>query len=122
MLFYTIGQFRIFLWLTAAGMLIGAWYAFLAGVRRLLEAGFWLSLASDVAFGAGAAGIFLAFLIAANYGRMHLFTLAGAALGICLFAFGLLPPVKALLTATKGMLCRVCCGLKRNRWINVIFR
>jgi len=122
MLFSTIGQFPVFLWMTAAGVLIGAWYAFLAGVRRLLEAGFWLSLISDIAFGAGAAAIFILFLVAANYGRMYFYTLLGAVLGVCLFAFGLLPPLKAFCKALRGILCRLCCSLKRNRLINVIFR
>ena len=122
MLFSTIGQFEVFLWMTAAGVLIGACYAVLAALRRLLQAGFWLSLASDIAFGTGAAGIFLSFLIAANYGRMRLFTLLAAGLGVCLFTFGLFPPLKALTSGAGRVLCRLYCALKRNRLINVIFR
>lgn len=122
MLFSTIGQIYVFLWMAASGVIIGAWYMALAGLRKLLQAGFWLSLVSDIAFGAGAACIFLYFLIAANYGRMRLFTLLGAVVGICLFAFGLYPPVSMLLSMVKGRMCRLCCSLKQNRLINVIFR
>ena len=53
MLFGTIGQGWVFVWMVAAGALIGAWYALLAALRRLLAAGTWLSLAADAAFGAG---------------------------------------------------------------------
>lgn len=122
MLFSTVGQLPVFLWMIAAGFLIGAWYAVLAAVRRLLQAGFWLSLISDAAFGAGAAVIFMAFLITANHGSMRLFTLAGAAVGMGLFALGAFPPLNALVCGLGRLLCRGYCALKQKRWINVIFR
>jgi len=122
MLFSTIGQGRIFLWMAASGILIGAWYAFLAAVRRLLDAGFWLSLIADIAFGAGAAVIFLAFLITANYGVMRLYPLLGAGVGIYLFAFGLFPLLKRLFLGLNSILCSVVSKLKQNRLIKVILR
>lgn len=122
MLFYTIGQFRIFLWMAASGLVIGAWYAFLAFVRRLLQAGFWLSLAADLAFGTGAAAIFLAFLVAANYGRLRLFAVLGMLAGCALFAFGLYPPLNALTRALRRGFLRAYNKLKQNRLINVILR
>ena len=122
MLFSTIGQFRVFLMMTAAGMLIGAWYALLAGLRRLMQAGFFLSLACDIAFGVGAAGIFTAFLVFANYGELRFFAVAAAILGWGLFAIGLLPPLRAVLYGTKRGLCRICCRIKQNRLSKVIFR
>ena len=73
MLFETIGQHRVFLWMLAAGMLIGAWYGGMAGVRRLLAAGVWLSLVCDVIFGIGAGAIFCAALFTANYGALRLY-------------------------------------------------
>ena len=57
MLFSTVGQGWVFLWMLSAGAAIGAWYACMAALRRLLCAGPWLSLAADIAFGAGAAAI-----------------------------------------------------------------
>ena len=71
MLFSTVGQGWVFVWMVAAGAAIGVWYALLAAVRRLLAAGFWLSLAADLAFGAGAAATFCAALVAADYGRVR---------------------------------------------------
>jgi spore cortex biosynthesis protein YabQ len=122
MLFSTIGQFPVFLWMIAAGFIIGIWYALLAALRKLLQAGFWLSLACDLAFGAGAAAIFLAFLITANYGKFRFFTLLGVLIGIILFAGCILPPAKALLNRLRGAMCRICCRIKQNRLIKVIFR
>ena len=47
MLFSTIGQIHVFLWMAGAGALIGALCALAAALRRLLCAGFWLTLAID---------------------------------------------------------------------------
>ena len=122
MLFRTVGQGWVFLWMLAAGMLIGAWYALLAGLRRLLVAGLWLSLAADVAFGAGAAAIFCAALVAANYGQVELYAIGGALLGFALFAAGVFPPARRALSALSGALRYIFVKIGRFRWIKVIFR
>ena len=92
MLFSTVGQGWVFLWMVAAGALIGAWYGALAALRRLLSAGIWISLLADVAFGVGAAAIFCAALTAANGGEWRLYAALGAVLGFALFAAGVYPP------------------------------
>ena len=122
MLFATIGQGWVFLWMLAAGAVIGAWYALLAALRRLLAAGFWLSLAADLAFGAGAAAIFCGALVAANYGRAELYTALGAALGFALFALGVFPPARRAADAVAGAIRRILVKIRRYRWIKVIFR
>ena len=71
MLFSTAGQGWVFVWMLAAGALIGAWYALLAALRRLLCAGFWLSLAAATDLGAGAAVLFCGALVTADYGRVR---------------------------------------------------
>ena len=110
------------LFVIAAGLVIGAWYALLAAVRRILQAGFWLGLVSDIGFGVGAAAIFCAFIVAANYGRVRLFAVLGALIGCGLFAAGLWPPIRALGRSFNREMCRLCCKIKQNRWIKVIFR
>ena len=122
MLFSTAGQGWVFLWMLAAGALIGAWYALLAALRRLLCAGFWLSLAADVAFGAGAAAIFCAALVAANYGVVRLYAVLGAALGFALFAAGAYPPGRAAARALARAARHIFVKISRFRWIKVIFR
>lgn len=122
MLFSTIGQGWVFLWMAAAGAVIGAWYALLAALRRLLCAGFWISLASDIAFGAGAAAIFCAALVAANYGQLRLYAVMAAALGFALFAAGAYPPARSAVRALTRAVRHFFVKIGRFRWIKVIFR
>ena len=122
MLFTTVGQGWVFAWMMAAGALIGAWYAALAALRRLLRAGFWLSLITDLAFGAGAAVIYCAALVAADWGRFRLYSALGTLLGFALFAWGVFPPARraaARLASAFRHIFATICGF---RWIKVIFR
>ena len=122
MLFATVGQGWVFLWMVAAGALIACWYALLAALRHLLAAGFWLSLAADAAFGVGTAAIFCGALVAADYGRVRLFPVLGAALGFALCAAGLFPPARRLATAVRNTFCHVFARFRNLRCIKVIFR
>ena len=122
MLFATVGQGWVFLWMMAAGALIACWYALMAALRRLLTAGFWLSLAADAAFGVGAAGIFCAALVTADYGRVRLFSIAGALAGFALCAAGLFPPARRAGLALGRMLRHIFATIRGFRWIKVIFR
>ena len=122
MLFSTVGQGWVFLWMVAAGALIACWYALLAALRRVLSAGFWLSLAADVAFGVGAAAIFCAALVAADYGRVRLFPVLGALAGFALCAAGLFPPARRAASAIAGAFRRFFAHIRGYRWINVIFK
>ncbi len=122
MLFGTVGQGWVFVWMVAAGALIGAWYALLAALRRLLAAGTWLSLAADVAFGAGAAAIFCAALVTANWGRVELCAVAGTLAGFALFAAGAFPPARRAAELIVAGARRFFVKIRRYRWIKVIFR
>ena len=122
MLFATVGQGWVFLWMVAAGALIACWYALLAALRRLLAAGFWLSLASDAAFGVGAAAIFCGALVAADYGRVRLFSILGTALGFALCAAGLFPPARRLAAAVKRSLCQIYFTFRGFCWNKIIFK
>ena len=122
MLFATVGQGWVFLWMVAAGALIGAWYALLAALRRLLRAGFWLSLAADIAFGVGAAALFCGALVTANYGRPWPYTVFGALLGFALFAGAAFAPARRAAVALKQTFRHICVKIKEYRWIKVIFK
>jgi len=122
MLFSTVGQGWVFLWMVAAGALIAVWYGLLAALRRLLAAGFWLSLAADLAFGAGAAAIFCAALVSADYGRARLFSLLGALLGFALCAAGAYPPARRAASALARGFRRIFVKIGGFRWIKVIFK
>ena len=122
MLFSTVGQASVFAWMLAAGAVIGAWYACMAALRRLLSAGPWLSLAADAAFGAGAGAIFCLALYAANYGRLRLYCVLASVLGFALFALGVFPPVRAAVRSILAAFRRIFVKISRVRWIKVIFR
>lgn len=122
MLFATIGQGALFVWMMAAGAVMGAWYVLTLMLRRFIQAGFWLTLACDLLFGAGCALIFTAALIAGNYGQLRPFALLGALLGALIFLLGLLPPLCALGRYLRRFFARIVAALARNRCLKVIFK
>ena len=122
MLFATVGQGARFVWMTAAGAAVGAWYLATALLRRFIQAGFWLTLACDLLFGAGAAVILIAALIAGSYGQVRPFDLLGALLGALLFAAGLASPLWALLRHMRAKLRHILGIISKKRPINIIFK
>ena len=122
MLFATVGQGARFIWMLAAGVGIGAWYMLTALLRRFIQAGFWLTLACDLLFGAGAAVILCAALIAGSYGQARPFDILGAILGAALFGAGLLSPLWALLGRARRGLRHIVTTLSKKRLINIIFK
>ena len=122
MLFSTIGQGSVFVWMMAAGAMMAAWYALLAGVRRLLCAGFWLSLAADVAFGVGAAALFCGMLYLANYGQLRLYAALGALAGFALFAAGTFAPARHAAAGGARWIRHTFDKIRGIRWIKFIFR
>jgi len=122
MLFSTIGQPLIFLWMMFCGGVIALWYALADGARRLMGAGFWLSLLCDLIFGAGCAVILLSGLIIADYGRVRLYSLAGALLGAIVTGLGLIAPLKRMLTRIRLFLQEIVKKLAKYRLIKVLFK
>ena len=122
MLFATVSQARLFVWMMAAGAVVGAWYALTALLRRILQAGFWLTLACDLLFGAGSAVILIAALVAGNYGQARPFEILGALCGATLFGLGLSPPLKALLGRVQRVRRKIVSAFAQNRLIKVIFK
>ena len=122
MLFSTIGQGWVFLWMTAAGAAIGAWYALTALARRLLGAGLWLSLAADAVFGLGAAALFCGALVIADYGRFRIYWLLATGVGFACFAAAAFPAGQRLLRGLNRRICRIFVTIGEFRWIKVIFR
>lgn len=122
MLFATAGQGALFLWMLAAGAGVGAWYLLLAALRRFIRAGLYLSLACDLAFGAGSAIIWMIALIMGNYGRVRLFEIIAALLGALLFAMAAAPLAKWLERNLPRALRRIMTRISENRLIKVIFK
>lgn len=105
-----------------AGLLVGAWYALLAALRKLFDAGFLLTLMMDVLFGIGAALILSAALMLGNYGSLRFYELLGAVLGIVLFALGTAPPIQWFSHHIVRRIRHIFGKISRNRLIKVIFR
>ena len=122
MLFFTIGQIHTFLWMIGAGFAVGALYTLCAALRRLLQAGFWLTLTIDALFGLGAAAILIAAVLTASYGLLRAFELLGAFLGAALFLLGVRPPLECLFCALAGLIHRVFRKTANFRLIKVIFK
>ena len=122
MLFATVGQGALFLWMMAAGMAVGAWYLLTALLRRFIGAGFWLTLACDLLFGAGSAVILILALVTGSYGQVRFFAILGMLAGLFLFGFALSPPLKALCLFLQGRMRRIMASLRKNRLIKIIFK
>ena len=122
MLFATVGQGARFVWMLAAGAGIGAWYMLTALLRRFIQAGFWLTLACDLLFGAGAAVILTGALIVGSYGQARPFDILGALAGALLFGAGFLSPLWALLRRAHNKLRHIVTELAKKRLINIIFK
>ena len=122
MLFSTIGQIHVFLWMAGAGALIGALCALAAALRRLLCAGFWLTLAIDAATGLGAAVVLIAALVLGNYGVVRLYELLGAVAGLALFRLVAEPLLGAAARAVGRCARWIFQKIANFRLIKVIFR
>ena len=122
MLFATIHQGLLFLWMMAAGVLIGLWYALTLGLRKLISAGFWLTLCCDLLFGAGCAVVLCAFLLAGSYGALRPFELLGAVCGALLCVCAVLPPLRALGRWMSRLYKAAAKRLRRSRALQVIFK
>lgn len=122
MLFYTVGQGSVFLWMISAGFLIGALYDVFRLARCVLSAGMALSLALDAVWGALAGAAFAAMLTMANRGEMRLYTLAAAGLGCALYAAAVSNPMARLARALGGGLHRLVIKLSQFRLFKIMFK
>lgn len=122
MLFATAGQGALAVWMMAAGACMGLVYLLMAGLRRLIQAGFALTLCCDLAYGALCALVFIAFLVRGNYGRVRLFEILAAALGMGISILALQPGLKWLGLRLAKFKKRIWTAMSENRLIKVIFR
>ena len=81
MLYATIGQWRVFLFMALAGAGAGCWYGLILRAGRLMVPGPWLHALLDLFSALGIWIILTWALLAANYGQPRAYALAAAALG-----------------------------------------
>ena len=122
MLFSTMGQGALFLWMMLAGFAIGAWYALTAALRRFIRAGFWLGLLCDLLFGLGCAAILLAALLLGSWGEARFFAFIGVILGILIFILAFAAPFQKIEAQICKLWDRFCVWWSENRLIKVILK
>lgn len=122
MLFATMGQGALWVWMMASGAAMYILYLLISGARRLTAAGFVLTLLADLLFGVLCAAVFIAFLVAGNYGRVRLFEIIAAASGFLVCTLALGPALKRAKSGLGRAAKRIWKGLSDNRLIKVIFR
>ena len=122
MLFSTIAQPQMFLWMMLSGMAAAVWFEIVDGFRRLMQAGRILSFFTDVIFAAGLSAILILFFLLGNYGQFRLYGLAGAACGYALLRFALLRPAKALIQRAAKRFSAFWARISQKRLFNIIFK
>lgn len=109
MLFYTVGQSRIFLIMLYAGLAVGFYASLDSAARRLFEAGRLLSLFMDLLLGAAIAVITCIALMIASDGELRLYSLMGLLCGFLIYQGTIAP----LLKRTAALLLIPLRALKR---------
>ena len=122
MLFYTVGQSRIFLTMLYAGMIAGGYILIDRALRRLFEAGRLLGLMMDLVMGAVLGCIVILGLMIASDGELRLYSILGTVCGYILFmaTFGQLIP--RLCSALLKPICALLRILRRSRLIGHILK
>ncbi len=122
MLFYTVGQGAVFLWMVSAGFIIGALYDVFRLVRCVLSAGAPLSLALDTVWGVLAGAAFAVMLTMANRGEMRLYALAAAGLGCALYAAAVSNPMARLARAMGRGMRNLVTKLSKFRLVKIMLK
>lgn len=122
MLFATVGQWRVFAVMAAAGAAVGVLYDLMAVCARLLGAGRILSALLDLVLGAAAAAMIAAALTFANDGEARAFAFVAVALGAALYFGGLHRLLRAVCKWIVRLIRQTYRRIAQFRLIKVIFR
>ena len=118
MLFATVGQGSVFLWMTLCGMMIGLMYDFFRLLRCILRAGPWLTLALDAIWGACGGVAMSVMLVIANRGALRPYVLLAVLAGFGVYMLSASRPILAL-----GRWARIGVQkLSQNRLLRAVFR
>lgn len=122
MLYYTASQPLEFIALMLAGMAMAAVSLLFSLARRLICAGRWLSLASDMLMGVVWAVIVCLSLTLACRGRFRLYHLAAIMAGAALFHAAMAVPLSRICSCLHRCASRLLTCLRQNRVLRVIFK
>ncbi len=105
-----------------AGMAVAAVSLLFSLARRLMCAGRWLSLASDILMGVVWAIIICFSLTLACRGRFRLYHLAAIAAGAALFHAAMAAPLSRIYSFFRRFFAKTLAHLRQNRILRAIFK
>ena len=118
MLFATVGQGSVFLWMLLCGMMVGVMYDFFRLLRCVLHAGPWLTLALDAIWGICGGVAVSVMLVIANRGALRPYVLAAVLMG---FGVYMLSASRPMVRLGRRMYIAVQ-KLSQNRLLRAVFR
>lgn len=122
MLFYTVGQSRIFLMMLYAGLLVGLYLSMDSALRRLIQAGRIMNICMDLLFGVVLAGIVIVALMIAVDGELRLYALLGVLCGFLIYSATLGPLLRRLALLMKKPLSALLRAVLRLRPVKMFFK
>lgn len=114
MLFYTVGQSRIFLTMLYAGLAVGFYVSIDSAARRLFGAGPLMALAMDLLLGIIIAVITCLALVIAADGELRLYSILGVLCGFLIYT-GTLGPLFQRIAALALIPLRAAVGFLTRR-------
>ena len=122
MLYYTVGQWRIFVFLFAAGALCGLWHGLFLILSKIFRAGFFLRALLDFAAALGIAVLLTTALLIACDGEIRVFSLLAALLGFLAYRNTVARGLRRLGRWLKPRACALARAIAKNRALQKIFR
>ena len=118
MLFHTIGQGSVFVWMMIAGMLAGLLYDGFDLIRCIFRMGAGMTALLDALWGMVSGVLLAVMLVIANRGQMRAFVLLAVAAGFGLYRAAASRPVMHL---ARGV-GRIVKKLPRFRLLDIVFK
>ena len=122
MLFYTVGQSRIFLTMLYAGLVAGLYVSIDGAARRLFGAGRLMALLMDMLLGIVMAGVACFALMLAADGELRLYSLLGMLCGFLIYMATLAPLIGRLASLALIPLRAVARFLKKRTLIKKLLK
>ena len=122
MLFYTVGQSRIFLTMLYCGMLTGVYVSIDHALRRLFRSGRIFCALMDLVLGIVAALFIIAGLLSASVGELRLYALLGVLCGFLLYMATVYPLLERLLGLCAHLFGASIDRLSKVRLVKKLFK
>ena len=122
MLFHTLGQSWVFLWMLMCGLFVGVWYDAMRMVSCVLCAGKWLMCALDMVFALGSAALMIVAMVLSNHGELRAYCVIGALCGVVLYSFTIRPLIRLAFVRPSYYIGRWFMRLGDKLWAKKLFK